>query len=566
MSKKTQKTNGNFQINLPLCFFTVLSVFACLFISILSNKGILYTKITASPETSVNGYFTAMINKDYDSASEYLSDINKIQIDNDLSSQYSGLYYDLLSKSFRYKLEGEPSINGLQATQTVSFTFFDLTNLKPLIANYTENILTSYSESLSTEELYDSEGHYLNSILEKGYTNALTDAVTDISNDVTLFNTYLTTLTFDIKLVYQKGHWSILTDDALVRGFTGNIGNSNIVNKKLVISTGTNTLSENDKIEVLNDYYSDVHEIRKHYQIGNTVPKPNPANFVTLPYSEAYKVYDVIEKARNCGLLAKDEQVIFSTEVNFLEKGYIHYYFDETILVIMWKELINGNYMSFSEIKVGDVSQFRRKIADDTYGSSGQYYCSQLNSQVNSVVCMNADFYTFRNLGITVYNGEVHRVNGSLDTLFIDGNGDFKYYERGEELSKESIQKFVDDNNVNFSLSFGPVMIKDHQKLDVTRYPIGENNEPYARTCFCQVDTLHYLYANSGYLSSGISGCTATDLTNFVYDKGVKEAYMLDGGQTSEIIFNGEIFNFLKYGNERTVSDMMYFATALPED
>ncbi len=40
---------------------------------------------------------------------------------------------------------------------------------------------------------------------------------------------------------------------------------------------------------------------------------------------------------------------------------------------------------------------------------------------------------------------------------------------------------------------------------------------------------------------------------------------MMAGGQTSEIIFNGDIFNLLSYGNERTVSDMVYFATAVDE-
>ena len=47
------------------------------------------------------------------------------------------------------------------------------------------------------------------------------------------------------------------------------------------------------------------------------------------------------------------------------------------------------------------------------------------------------------------------------------------------------------------------------------------------------------------------------------YDKGVKEAYLMDGGQTAEIIFNNDIRNNISYGSERAVSDIIYFATAV---
>lgn len=45
-------------------------------------------------------------------------------------------------------------------------------------------------------------------------------------------------------------------------------------------------------------------------------------------------------------------------------------------------------------------------------------------------------------------------------------------------------------------------------------------------------------------------------------------AYCLDGGQTSEILFLGEPFNHIDNvngGGERAVSDIIYFASAIPE-
>jgi exopolysaccharide biosynthesis protein len=48
--------------------------------------------------------------------------------------------------------------------------------------------------------------------------------------------------------------------------------------------------------------------------------------------------------------------------------------------------------------------------------------------------------------------------------------------------------------------------------------------------------------------------------------KGVENAYVLDGGQTAEIIIRDHVSNHIDFNTERTVSDILYFATALPED
>ena len=43
-------------------------------------------------------------------------------------------------------------------------------------------------------------------------------------------------------------------------------------------------------------------------------------------------------------------------------------------------------------------------------------------------------------------------------------------------------------------------------------------------------------------------------------------AYCLDGGQTGEVVFKGEPYNYIDFNKERQVSDIIYFATALPEE
>ena len=48
-----------------------------------------------------------------------------------------------------------------------------------------------------------------------------------------------------------------------------------------------------------------------------------------------------------------------------------------------------------------------------------------------------------------------------------------------------------------------------------------------------------------------------------MYLKGVDKAYALDGGQTGELVFNGQVYNRIDFDAERTVSDIIYFASAV---
>ena len=47
---------------------------------------------------------------------------------------------------------------------------------------------------------------------------------------------------------------------------------------------------------------------------------------------------------------------------------------------------------------------------------------------------------------------------------------------------------------------------------------------------------------------------------------GIEKAYTLDGGQTATIVMNDQVINRVSYGAERYISDIIYFATAIPEN
>ena len=338
-----------------------------------------------------------------------------------------------------------------------------------------------------------------------------------------------------------------------------------------------------DKVDVyMNNLASDslgeLSFIRKIYTIpeSNTAaPKPNPANYGSVPIDRAAEVLPVIEQARATGLL-DGQEVIFDPNAEFYWDSEIKYYCDETILVICWKELIDGNTCSCAEIKIADPSQFRRKIADDTFGSPNQYYASTLNNQVNAVVSMNADFYQFRNFGIVVYQRELYRYSDynyagnysmykCIDNCFVTADGDFLFMHKGDTISKEEVEQFIRDNNVLFSIAFGPILIENGEAQECTWYPAGEPTTGYSRAGIGIRDKLHYFYMSLNHSPEKSARWTVTEFANHMAEKGLQKAYGLDGGQTGELVFQGQPYNYIDFGAERLVSDIIYFGTALPD-
>ena len=186
---------------------------------------------------------------------------------------------------------------------------------------------------------------------------------------------------------------------------------------------------------------------------------------------------------------------------------------------------------------------------------------------VNAVTASSGDFYKFRQLGISVYNGEVMRMNNKVDTCFINDQGELIFSYRGELKSKEEAQKFVDDNGIRFSMAFGPVLVDNFVKHTVKgTYPVGEITDQYPRAAIAEMaDPLHYLLVASNQEAGCMSVPTIATFADQLVSVGVKKAYTLDGGPTAVIVTNDKLINRPSYGYQRLISDIVYFATAVPD-
>ena len=308
----------------------------------------------------------------------------------------------------------------------------------------------------------------------------------------------------------------------------------------------------------------EVPPVRKQYWIeeGTLVaPEPNQALFGRTDDRE--ELAKVLHDAR---WLLEGQKTYFQPDQQLYEDSIVRYYLDDSIFAITWQEVHDGSIYTFSEVKVSHPSQFRRHLAGGEYGSDMQYLTTEMAAEVNAVVASAGDFYRFRDFGAVVYQGQAKRVEGTYaETCYIDANGDMHFTYGGDVLTVEDVQQFVDERNIQFSLAFGPILVDNYEVVPHTWYGVGEINEEYARAALLQMDTLHYIVvtANTDGVTTFIP--TVAKFQEVVAATGCRHAYSLDGGQTATIVMNDELVNRPVYGQQRKISDIIYFATAVPE-
>lgn len=304
--------------------------------------------------------------------------------------------------------------------------------------------------------------------------------------------------------------------------------------------------------------------VKKKYWLRDEdviAPKPDPNKRGTTkdPASLGWLLEEASE-------LLDGQQTLFTTDTKIAPYTTIRYYLDETIMAITWKQGFDSCMYTISEVKIADPSQFRRYLAGERYQSGIFYFATTMSAKVNAVVASSGDFYAFRPYGITVHDGIVYKARGEyLDTCYIDKNGDMLFSYRGDLTDKESMQKFVDENDIRFSVSFGPVIIDNGKRVYTHNYLVGENEDTYARAVLAQKDELHYLLITVNSEHPYYMAATLEQVARNVEKMGVKHAYTLDGGQTAVMAVGGQLINNVAVGRQRAVSDILYFATAIPE-
>ena len=348
----------------------------------------------------------------------------------------------------------------------------------------------------------------------------------------------------DHPTIQSKPTFRILVLTFILLLFTWLLPSANVTGLKL---TSENT-TDRDSFFLMSSQYllrdslKEIHEIPRRYilEMSETLtPAPDESKFSEI-YDDERKDY----------------------------KGKpVKYYKDDSIEVKCWRERINHNTFHFSEIWIADPSQLRRTLVDNVISKKHLNHPQNIFAKTNGVVGMTADYCAFRPYGIIIQYGNVVReTKGSvLDIAVYDVNGNFSAYDDNSDFFETDL--FIEGRIVH-TFAFGPVLVDDYKVSESYKLTLpngshpGELNEVYPRAAICQFGyDKHYLLCTVDF-----RGLSAKDFAGVLQSKGVRFAYNLDGGQTATLMFHKRIINNVAYGGTRPVSDILYFATAIPNN
>ncbi len=246
--------------------------------------------------------------------------------------------------------------------------------------------------------------------------------------------------------------------------------------------------------------------------------------------------------------------------------GYISQtvYEDESITVTMESRKIDDSVYHIAWVKIAHPSQLRAALAGP-YGSKKTAKTSEIAAANNAVVAINGDYFQYRSSGYEVRQGEVLRKtpNTKLDLLVVDENGDFHIFKKS---NKKELTAFLQEHTPANAFTFGPALVKDGEVQYINNTYGFAPQDRAPRVGIGQIGPLEYvLVVVDGRQEDYSRGISIKMLAEFMGELGCQQAFNLDGGGSATMVFNGACYNSISDKSERNISDIIYFASAVPE-
>ncbi|MBQ2976262.1 MAG: phosphodiester glycosidase family protein [Clostridia bacterium] len=250
---------------------------------------------------------------------------------------------------------------------------------------------------------------------------------------------------------------------------------------------------------------------------------------------------------------------------NFTKNSYE----DESLSVKMERRDIDGVRYDIAWIKVKSPTQLRTAVA----GNANEVVAEKpgkMARRVNAVVAINGDFYTQRKDGLIYRQGQAFRyaLNPEKDVLVIDDQGDLHAFLGGENQAAELVAFLQSGRTIVNAFTFGPAIVKDGVALPMpdTYKTLFDSDVRAPRTVIAQLGPLEYVFVEAEGRVKHSKGVTTDQMGEFMVTLGVQTAYCLDGGNSSIMLFNGRYYDANYAESERVQSDIIYVATAVPNE
>ena len=204
-----------------------------------------------------------------------------------------------------------------------------------------------------------------------------------------------------------------------------------------------------------------------------------------------------------------------------------------------------------ADIYVADINYFKTAFAVRPDVMGERELTNLVAKENNAILAINGD-HCLDNNGPVVRNGKLYRDEAFADALVMNHDGSMESFS-ADQLDMNAIKA----NGAWQVWTFGPMLLKDGQRLTEFDSTLKKANP---RTAIGYYEPGHYCFLVVDGRQPGYSeGMTLQEMSNLFYDLGCKVAFNLDGGQSSEMVFLGNVVN-QPYNGGRSTSDILYIS------
>ena len=212
-------------------------------------------------------------------------------------------------------------------------------------------------------------------------------------------------------------------------------------------------------------------------------------------------------------------------------------------------ESTNSTYF-FADIYVADISYLTTAFAQDTYGRNHREWPYEVAGRYGALVTINGDYYGAREGGIVIRNGTLYRDGkNTSDVCVLYWDGTMKTFDPWNFNAQTEIA-----NGAYQAWNFGPALLNgDGTALTSFNSSVNKANP---RSVIGYYEPGHYCFVAVEGRVKGAQGLTMSELARLMQALGCKQAYNLDGGNSSMICAGTKVLNALS-GGGRSVSDVI---------
>lgn len=245
-------------------------------------------------------------------------------------------------------------------------------------------------------------------------------------------------------------------------------------------------------------------------------------------------------------------------EVPCIAAPYGWQYQDDTRSIVINKVSENGITYFVADVQLANAAGFQ------TSSSENLSPVSDLAKQAGAVLAINGDDYGTHKYGIIIRNGKLIRTHDTTrNLLIVDAQGDMSVKVDRQNEDYTSLGQQLQSDGARQTFEFGPELVRDGQPVEFnSSFDVISTRDSRLepRTAIGQIGPLHYIIIVVDGRQDGYSvGISLQDSQQLFIRYGAKTAMNLDGGGSAEMWFQGEILNQPSGGQERDVSDIIFF-------